>query len=162
MSNNSNPINGHPGLGLRPANNADGAALRELIFGILHKNQLDPDPQDTDADLINLEEHYAGGYFVVLESENTLIGSVALSPCIDGTVELRKMYLHADWRGRGLGRLLLDEALCEARRRNVRRVILETAATLKTAIALYQRAGFRPLQVEHLSTRCDQAWVLEF
>jgi ribosomal protein S18 acetylase RimI-like enzyme len=56
----------------------------------------------------------------------------------------------------------LDEALCEARRRNVRRVILETAATLKTAIALYQRAGFRPLQVEQLSARCDQAWVLEF
>ena len=99
MSNNSNPINGHPGLRLRPANNADGPALRELIFGILRKNQLNPDPQDTDADLINLEEHYAGGYFVVLESENTLIGSVALSPCIDGTVELRKMYLHAAWRG---------------------------------------------------------------
>ena len=71
------------------------------------------------------------------------------------------MYLHADWRRRGLGRRLLDKALCEARRRNVRRVILETAATLKTAIALYQRAGFRPLQVDDLSARCDQAWVLE-
>ena len=123
---------------------------------------MDPDPQDSDADLINLEEHYAGGYFVVLESGNTLIGSVALYPHIDGTVELRKMYLHADWRGRGLGRLLSDEALCEARRRNVRRVILETAATLKTAIGLYQRAGFRPRQADNLSARCDLAWVLEF
>ena len=161
MPNKSNPIADQPGLRLRSANNADEPALRELIFEILRKHQLDPEPQDTDADLINLEEHYTDGYFVVLESENTLIGSVALYPHIDGTVELRKMYLHPDWRMRGLGRLLLDEALCEARRRNVRRVILETAATLKTAIALYQRAGFRPLQVDDLSARCDQAWVLE-
>ena len=161
MSNNSNPINGHPGLRLRPANNADGPALRKLIFEILCEHQLNPDPQDTDADLDNLEEHYSNGYFVVLETRNSLIGSVALSSPIESTAELRKMYLHADWRGQGLGRLLLDEALCEARRRNVRRVILETAATLKTAIALYQRAGFRPLQVDNLSARCDQAWVLE-
>ena len=161
MPNNSKPINGHPGLRLRSANNADGPALRNLIFGILRNHQLEPEPQDTDADLINLEEHHAGGYFVVLESENTLIGSVALYPHTDGTVELRKMYLHPDWRVRGLGRLLLDKALCEARRRNVRRVILETAATLKAAFALYLRAGFRPLQVDNLSARCDQAWVLE-
>jgi putative acetyltransferase len=109
-----------------------------------------------------LEAHYAGGYFVVLESGNTLIGSVALSSCINGTIELCKIYLHAEWRERGLGRLLSDKALCEARRRNGRRVILETAATLKTAIGLYQRAGFRPLQVDNLSVRCDLAWVLEF
>jgi|TARA_B100001971_G_scaffold202198_1_gene215718 putative acetyltransferase len=162
VSNKSNPIHGHPGLRLRSANNTDIPALRKLIYGILSQHQLKPDPQNTDADLNNLEEYYAGGYFVVMETENMIIGSVALSPRDHCSVELRKMYLHADWRGQGLGRLLLDKALCEARRQNIRRVILETAETLKTAITMYQRAGFRPLQVEHLSPRCDQAWVLEF
>jgi hypothetical protein len=44
VSNNSNPISDLPGLRLRSANNPDGPALRELIFGILRKHQLDPDP----------------------------------------------------------------------------------------------------------------------
>lgn len=147
---------------LRSTKNADMPALRKLIYVISRARQLKPDPQNIDADINNLEEYYADDYFIVMEAENIIIGSVALSPKNTKSVELRKMYLHPDWCEQGLGRLLLDKALYEARRQNVRREILETAASRKTAIAIYQRAGFRPLQGEHLSAHCDQAWVLEF
>ncbi len=33
-----------------------------------------------DADLNNLEEHYADGYLAILETENTIVDSVAFSP----------------------------------------------------------------------------------
>jgi len=75
--------------------------------------------------------------------------------------ELRKMYLHRDYRGKGLGRGLLEHALAEARRLGFKRVTLETASVLKEAIRLYESYGFKPYRPAHLSCRCDQAYSLD-
>ena len=64
-------------------------------------------------------------------------------------------------RAKGYGRRLLDELVREARRRGYRRVVLETASSLKEAIALYRSAGFTPYEREHLACRCDQAMKLD-
>ena len=79
MSNKSYPIAALRGLCLRSANNADGPALRDLIFGIMREYQLVSNPP-YDAVLNNLEEHYADRYFTILETENTIVDSVAFSP----------------------------------------------------------------------------------
>lgn len=149
---------------LRPATNADGPAVRDLVFGVLREYGLEPDPEETDADLNDLEASYLsrGGTFDVLEAaDGRIAGSVGLYPLEPGVCELRKMYLATDARGRGQGRRLLDHALAAARARGFRRVILETASVLNEAIALYQRYGFRPYQAEQVSSRCDQTYVLD-
>ena len=56
---------------------------------------------------------------------------------------------------------MLDDALANARQRGFVRVALETASVLKEAIALYEGYGFVPCQPDHLSPRCDQAYLLE-
>ncbi|MBT8493009.1 MAG: GNAT family N-acetyltransferase, partial [Deltaproteobacteria bacterium] len=75
--------------------------------------------------------------------------------------ELRKMYLDSAMRGRGLGKRLLEHALSRARELGFRVVELETAAPLESAIALYQRYGFRPLEEAPSTPRCDQMMVLD-
>jgi putative acetyltransferase len=80
---------------------------------------------------------------------------------VPATCELRKMYLHRDYRGKGHGRGLLEHALAEARRLGFRNVTLETASVLKEAIHLYEHYGFQPCQPTHLSPRCDQGYMLE-
>lgn len=138
--------------------------MRELIFDILRSYGLQPAPDTTDADLNDVEQAYSakGGWFVVLcDGAGAVIGSVALSPLRPGVMELRKMYLHIDHRGRGLGKLLLDEALTEARGRGCVRITLETAAVLREAVALYQRAGFRRSPFAPHVCRCDFAMELE-
>jgi hypothetical protein len=40
-------------------------------------------------------------------------------------------------------------------------MILETASALKEAIALYKSYGFAEYTPDHLSSRCDQAYMLE-
>ena len=77
------------------------------------------------------------------------------------TCELRKMYLHRDYRGKGHGKRLLEHALAEARRLGFKTITLETASVLTEAILLYERYGFHPYQPPHLSPRCDQAYILE-
>lgn len=164
---------------LRPATNADCEPVRDLVFTVLAEYYLKPDPACTDADLQDIEQSYfkRGGIFYVLEAKDgPIIGSYGLYPMADvnpGTVksrgadaqsaacELRKMYLHRDYRGKGLGRGLLEHALAEARRLGFGTITLETASVLKEAIRLYERYGFKPYRPSHLSCRCDQAYSLE-
>lgn len=147
---------------LRPATNADGGAVRKMVFDVLREHGLPPDPEGTDADLADIEGHYRGGWFAVLEVDGAgIIGSVGLCPLEGAVMELRKMYLHRDWRGRGLGRRLMECALTEARRLGTRKLVLGTAGVLVEAVALYERFGFKPSRREHSATRVDQSWELD-
>lgn len=146
---------------LRPATNADGAAVRELVFEILREYGLEPDPTDTDADLSDLQGDYHDGWFAVLELRRQIIGSVGLLPIAGGAVELRKMYLRREHRGQGWGRLLLERAIGEARALGARKIVLGTAAVLVEAVALYEANGFQKSAECHPAARCDQVWELQ-
>lgn len=149
---------------LRPATNADVPAVRELVFSILREFGLKPDPACTDADLADIEASYfgEGGRFdVLVDSAGAIVGSVGLHRIDSATVELRKMYLRPELRGQGLGKRLLDYALTEARKLGFRRMTLETAGVLKTAVMLYANYGFRSYKASHCSSRCDQTHYLD-
>jgi len=149
---------------LRPATNADCRHVANLVYTVLGEYHLKPDPECTDADLKDIEQSYLarGGVFCVLEEKDgSIIGSYGLYPMEAGVCELRKMYLRRDHRGKGLGRMLLEDALAKACQLGLRRITLETASVLKEAIRLYESYGFKPYQPDHLSSRCDQAYVLD-
>jgi putative acetyltransferase len=149
---------------LRRANNKDCEAVKSLVFDVLREYGLRPDPAETDADLKDIEWSYfaRGGTFVVLEDKDgAIIGAYGLCPLGNQTCELRKMYLHKSHRGKGLGKFLLDSALAQAKKLGFKRITLETASVLKEAIALYESYGFEKYEPEHMSERCDQAYVLE-
>src|SRR3954454_9821832 len=76
------------------------------------------DPGATDADLSDLESSYhgpGGAFEVLINGSGEVVGTVGLCPLGDGRCELRKMYLAADCRGRGLGKRLLQHAIGRAR-----------------------------------------------
>jgi RimJ/RimL family protein N-acetyltransferase len=52
------------------------------------------------------------------------------------------MGLLPEWRGRGVGRRLLDATLAQARRSGFKRIELDVHADNPRAIALYEKAGF--------------------
>ncbi len=149
---------------LRRATNADCEPVKTLVFTVLGEYGLKPDPGVTDADLDDIERSYfaRGGTFCVLEDEDSsVVGAYGLYPVEGQTCELRKMYLRRTHRGRGLGKLLLEDALASARQLGFTTLTLETASVLKEAIALYKRYGFAPCPSDHLAARCDQAYALE-
>ena len=149
---------------LRPANNKDCENIANLVYDVLKEYNLKPDPEATDADIKDIQSSYfgRGGTFFVLETEDgSIIGVYGLYPVEKQTCELRKMYLHKTQRGKGLGKLLLEDALSKARQFGFERMILETASVLKEAIALYKSYGFVEYNPQHMSSRCDQAYLLE-
>ena len=78
-----------------------------MVYGVLKEYGLKPDPACTDDDIKDIESSYfsRGGTFFVLEAKNgSIIGAYGLYPIDEQTCELRKMYLHKAYRGKGLGK----------------------------------------------------------
>jgi len=83
---------------------------------------------------------------VVLGSDaGRAVGCAGLRPLEEGTLELKHFFLAPEVRGRGLGRVLLAGVEEVARSLGARRIVLDTAAALLEAAALYRSAGYREI-----------------
>lgn len=149
---------------VRQATNADGERIRALVFGVLAEYGLQPEIDDTDADLNNIEGNYierGGNFEIVEDGEGKLLGTIGLYPLDDKTCELRKMYFVKEVRGIGLGKDVLARTVERARELGFEKIVLETASVLEQAIKLYTRFGFVPTQKDHVAARCDQVFMLD-
>jgi putative acetyltransferase len=149
---------------IRPASNADIGAVTKLIYTVLEEYGLQPDPDDTDADLKDLEINYlnnGGSFDVLLNYSGQIVGTVGILRLKEQECELRKMYLDSAERGKGNGKLLLEHGLNRAKELGFNRVVLETATVLNEAINLYRKYGFKKFDMENPSSRCDQMYYKE-
>jgi [ribosomal protein S18]-alanine N-acetyltransferase len=62
---------------------------------------------------------------------------------VEDEAQILNVTIHPEWRRRGLGRRMLEQALDEAASRGARRATLEVRRYNLPAIALYERMGFR-------------------
>jgi GNAT superfamily N-acetyltransferase len=92
--------------------------------------------------------------------EDEPVGCVALGALDASTGEVKRMYVRAAARGRGIGAALLDALLGHARALGHARVRLDTAPELTPAIALYERFGFRPI-APYRESQCLAALYFE-
>ncbi|WP_435768829.1 GNAT family N-acetyltransferase [Nocardioides sp. SYSU DS0651] len=70
-------------------------------------------------------------------------GGPAVGP---GVAEIKRMWVHADWRGAGLGARMLRHLEQLAGSQGFSRVVLDTNGTLVEAVAMYERAGYRRIE----------------
>jgi GNAT superfamily N-acetyltransferase len=82
------------------------------------------------------------GAFVVAWSGDEAVGCGAIRRLDDGEAEIKRMYVAAEQRGRGVGRRILEALEGEAHRLGVRRIVLETGNRQARALALYRSHGF--------------------
>lgn len=104
--------------------------------------------QNFDQELAGLPGEYAPphGLLWLAEYEGQLAGCVALHRIDEEICEMKRLYLRANFRGKGLGRSLIDTLVAEAQSMGYRRMRLDTVGSvMQTAVALYRRAGFREI-----------------
>ncbi|MCF0055625.1 GNAT family N-acetyltransferase [Dyadobacter sp. CY356] len=86
-------------------------------------------------------------YFVAIE-DTKLLGGAGIFPTegLDAdTVELVKMYLRPEARGKGLGKTLILKCIEYAKSKGYKRIYLETMNELDKAVIAYEKLGFQLL-----------------
>ena len=84
-----------------------------------------------------------GGTFVVVYEDGDAVAGGGLRRLEDDVAEIKRMWVVPGARGRGHGRRLLAELEAAAVELGYRRVRLDTAESMTTAMAMYRAAGYR-------------------
>ncbi|RYP89078.1 GNAT family N-acetyltransferase [Nocardioides guangzhouensis] len=125
-----------------PAGRDGRAAIAAYVTELDRRFENGFDPGDgLDEEAAAMSAPY--GMFLVARSEGTVVACGGVRDLGDGAVEIKRMWVHDDWRGAGLGTRVLRALEDEARRLGHRRVRLDTNGALLEAIAMYERAGYR-------------------
>ena len=101
--------------------------------------------QSFEEELKNLPGAYGPptGRLVLARYRDQAAGCVALRKLEAGICEMKRLYVRPGDRGLGLGRMLVERVIAEARAIGYERMRLDTiASAMKDAIALYRRMGF--------------------
>lgn len=98
------------------------------------------DPQGTIID--------RGGFIFLARSGDEIIGSAGLMKEHDGIFELAKMAVAPAFRGNGISKLLIGKCIAKARELQAKKLLLFSNSQLKTAILLYEKYGFKHVEVK--------------
>jgi putative acetyltransferase len=104
--------------------------------------------QNFDKELASLPGDYAPpeGRLLLAQYQGQFAGCVALHKLEDDICEMKRLYLRPQFRGKGLGRVLADRIIAEAREIGYRCMRLDTVEpVMKDAVAMYRRIGFREI-----------------
>ncbi len=86
------------------------------------------------------------GFFVVASSDGEPVACGGVQRLDDGAAEIKRMWVDRRWRGAGLGSRLLRHLESTARDRGYAVARLDTHSSLAEAIAMYERAGYHPIE----------------
>jgi putative acetyltransferase len=131
---------------LREAISADDvAACRELFVEYQRALGVSLCFQGFDAELAALPGDYAPprGRLVLALHRDVPAGCVALRPLFHGDAEMKRLYVRPAHRGSGLGRILGERVVHEARALGYAQLKLDTLPQMHAAQRLYEYLGFR-------------------
>lgn len=98
-----------------------------------------------------------GGTYLVATSDGLPVACGGVLDLGGGTAEIKRMWVHPEWRGAGLGARLLRDLEQLAGRLGHTVVRLDTNGTLTEAIAMYERGGYHAIE-RYNDNPYAQAW----
>jgi GNAT superfamily N-acetyltransferase len=144
----------------RPSDRAQVAALWQRINRELAPHEMRERFEQYIATILAEELRYLHEIFAearrnafwVVVIGDEVVGSFGIESCAPDTTELRRMYLDASYRGRGIAQRMLVYAEAQARELGFAKLILSTAEIQKAAIQFYIKSGYRLVETETAET----------
>ena len=99
----------------------------------------------------------------VAEQAGRVVGWASLNPfnprrAYDHVADL-SVYVERNWRGKGVGRGLLEHVIVLARQLDYHKMVLAAFPSNVQGMALYEHVGFRTVGVYREQGQLDGAWV---
>lgn len=103
--------------------------------------------QDFEAELAGLPGAYAPpqGRLLLAFHEGRPAGCVALRELEEGVCEMKRLYVRPGFQGLGIGKVLAEAVIEEARGMGYSRMRLDTVPSMERARGLYRALGFREI-----------------
>lgn len=89
-----------------------------------------------------------GGYIYSLVNNDEVVGVCALFNVGNDVYELARMAVSPKHQGKGYGKILIEACLSKTKDIKTKKLYLITNSKLKTAIALYEKHGFKIISKE--------------
>ena len=129
---------------IRKFQKQDAQEVKRLIEGIMHAEFADVLGAFPANDLENLSDYYgkAGEAFFVALSGSKIVGSIGVKKEDDRAALIRRIFVFPDFRGRQIGRHLLEKAISFCKEVGYQEVIFKSTSKMKDAIKLFEDNGF--------------------
>lgn len=82
------------------------------------------------------------GIILLAKENENIVGVVALKPLEEGVCEMKRLFVLPKYQSYGIGKLLTERLLLEAKKLQYHRMKLDTLERLASAVALYRKLGF--------------------
>jgi putative acetyltransferase len=132
----------------RAESSAQIAQARELFLEYASSLNFSLCFQSFDKELESLPGEYSPpeGRLLLAELMGQIAGCVALHKLDSEICEMKRLYLRPQFRGKGLGRVLAERIIAEAREIGYRRMRLDTVEpVMKDAVGMYRKLGFKEI-----------------
>jgi putative acetyltransferase len=139
---------------IQPYSEKYKADIASLILNIQNNEFNVPVTLNDQPDLLDIENFYCkdnGGFWLAIENEK-LVGTIALIDIGSGQAALRKMFVHADYRGKekAVGQSLLNFLINWCKQKSITEIYLGTVEQLHAAKRFYVKNGFEKIEKNNL------------
>jgi GNAT superfamily N-acetyltransferase len=123
-------------------------ALRELLLEYQRWTGVDLCFQDFEREMQELPGAYAppDGRLYLAWVGSSLAGCIALRRHDAQSAEMKRLYLRPAHHGQGLGKLMAEHIILDARHIGYQRILLDTLPIMQNAQAMYAKLGFKETQ----------------
>ncbi|MBY0500568.1 MAG: helix-turn-helix domain-containing GNAT family N-acetyltransferase [Alphaproteobacteria bacterium] len=133
-------------------------AIRQQVVHMIETVQVDefsiPITPDINACIFKAEEDFSYNnrchFWYATDEAGVIVGSVGLKRIKEGCGEVKKFFVHKNYRGKGIAHKLMKKMVQAARKNKFEYLYLGTVPLLRVALSFYTKAGFESISKKDL------------